>query len=197
MIARKVFPRPAAQHEARAAEVLRSYASRFSWPPSLPIPVDRIIEQAFDLRIEWGPVKEDADEQVLGALDPQTKTVHMNEKHLHLFEDVIGPERFTLAHELGHWVYDASSPDQMTLDMEVPETVFCRDTRSKPGSDSAAIREINANKFAACLLLPSDLVGAAVAGVSKLNVAHLAAEWGVSKATLRIRISDLGLGHLL
>lgn len=197
MSPRKVFPRPAAHHESRAAEVLRAYASAFAWSPSLPIPIEPILERMFDLRITWGPLEEDPGERVLGALDPTTKTVHMNEKHLPLFVEVLGPERFTLAHELGHWVYDAESPEQLTLDVEAATTIYCRDTRSQPASDQAAIREINANKFAACLLLPADLVRGALVASEGASLARIAADCGVSKATLRIRAEDLGLGHLL
>jgi Zn-dependent peptidase ImmA (M78 family) len=117
-----------------------------------------------------------------------------------MLSDVIGPLRFTLAHELGHWLYDA---DRESTLFDHP--VFCR--RLAP-SDPRHVREVNANKLAAALLLPSDLVRAAVGrsralvgpparlpSASQLNA--LARKWGVSRQALRIRLEELGLGWFL
>ena len=120
----------------------------------------------------------------------------LNEAHLGLFDSVIGPERFTLAHELGHWIYDADNPDQGNLFSD-PDAmpVFCR----RPGRSESDPREVNANKFAAGLLLPEALVRAAITEhfVSWSAVSAAASQWGVSRQALCIRLGDLNLDGFL
>ncbi|MHB1582402.1 MAG: ImmA/IrrE family metallo-endopeptidase [Acidimicrobiales bacterium] len=134
---------------------------------------------------------------ILGALDPATGTVRLNERHLELFDSVIGPERFTYAHELGHWLYDAVDGRTQASLFDVPEApVLCR---SAGTGESADIREVNANGFAAALLLPEGLLRAALAGPfeSLASFNDAAARWGVSRMTLRIRLEKLGLGSFI
>src|SRR5207249_4463747 len=61
------------------------------------------------------------------------------------------------------------------------------------------IREVNANQFAACLLLPRDLLmaGAEVPFHSVDDLKAAAATWGVSRQTLEIRLAQLGRPDLL
>lgn len=124
----------------------------------------------------------------------------MNERHIDLFDQWVGPEAFTLAHELGHWEYDAVDPNQGQLFDARGEKVFCRrpDPGAAIGGDSD-LREVNANKFAACLVLPEALVRAGVSSPfrSWADLARTAAAWGVSRTTLRIRLETLGLGKQL
>lgn len=51
MTARRTWPCSEAQHEARAAEVLRRHATRAGWIPALPVPVEQIIEGTFGLTV--------------------------------------------------------------------------------------------------------------------------------------------------
>ena len=195
MSPRRAFPRAARQHEAAASETLSRFVSGSGWSPALPVPIEAIIESCYGLTILWAEIDEQPGEHILGALLPTQHQIVLNERHQELFERVIGPERFTLAHELGHWVYDADDPNQATLfDVDLLP-VFCRGA----ADDKANIREVNANKFAACVLLPADLVRAAVSDRYRSweAVKAQATEWGVSRRTLEIRLATLGLADLL
>ncbi len=193
-----VFPRSLERHELRAAQVLTDYSLKAAWARSLPVPVEHVLE-TMGLRILWVELDEPLGERILGALDPATSTIYMNERHLKLFEDVIGPQAFTYGHELGHWLYDAENPAQLTLGGGEGGQVLCRGLRQIRLEDRARIREVNANQFAACLLLPRDLVVNAISSPVP-NIAALkesARTWGVSRQTLEIRLSQLGRPDLL
>jgi hypothetical protein len=197
-VTRRAHPRSQQQHEATAAQILARYGQLTSWAPALPIPIDSMIENGYGLAILWQPLDDVEDAVVLGALDATSRTIILNERRLGMFERVIGPERFTLAHELSHWVYDAENPDQVTLLEDSSERVLCRAPSARV-NDSAAIREVNANKLAACMLLPSGLVRGRLTTPFPTNaeLAKAAHGWGVSTSTLRFRLKELGLGSLL
>lgn len=193
-MARSLFPRSAERHELAAAEVLRRHASRTSRPIELPVPVELIIEQTFELAVEYAPLDEEPGMKILGALKPSDRCIILNETHSELFGDVIGPERFTLGHELGHWVYDAENPDQLTLDFDAadPGPVFCYH-RENPGLDEQTeIREVNANGFASALLMPAELVRKVAIPESVDDRRRLAHQWGVSYQAFGIRLDKLG-----
>ena len=159
------------------------------------MPVERIVEDQFDLRILWEDLDEPPGELILGALEPKTRTICLNERHQDLLLQFIGPYQFTLGHELGHWLYDAGHPDQLSLLSESDAVVFCRQP-SQREVNPGRLREVNANKFATCLLMPAHLIRAAVRqplGSSVEEVRALAASWGVSQTALRIRLEELGL----
>lgn len=196
MSPRSVYPRSAHSHEAAAAAVLERFALAERWRPCLPVPVERIVESIYGLSILWSNVEERPGEQILGFLSPIDRRIVLNERHATLFESVIGPERFTLAHELGHWIYDADNPDQGSLfDAADSEVTFCRGL----GQSDADVREINANKFASRLLLPAALVRSELLAPFRTwhALAGRAADWGVSQQTVVLRLNELGLGGFL
>lgn len=171
------------------AGVLDRYSTLTGWLPAMPIPIEHIIETVYDLRILWQDIDEQADETILGALVPARKTIVMNERHLDGRLRRMGPTNFTFAHELGHWLFDAVDPAQGELFTD-PTPVFCR------GADTieraAIIRERNADRFAARMLLPVQLLD-----VDELAFLHgdelrsVARGWGVSAQTLEIRIGEV------
>lgn len=191
---RPIYPRPESQHRLTADRVLAKYSAKSGVPISLPVPIELIIEQSFGLEILWDEIEEPSNVIILGALAPQERRIVLNSRHEELFEQFIGPERFTLAHELAHWIYDADDPDQLTLDFGDQLTVqHCYPMAFNELSDSFRIREINANKLAAHLLLPEELVRSACIDKVIGDIAGTAAEWQVSRTTLRIRLEELGL----
>ena len=113
-----------------------------------------------------------------------------------MFEEWMGPERFTLAHELAHWIYDADNPDQLVFNLEeYPAEQYCyhEESPNLRALEVLQIREMNANKLAAHLLLPEDLVlQEDVEGVLR-DISGTAKEWQVSRTTLRIRMQELGV----
>ena len=190
---RKTYPRPDHHHAMAAGRVLARHASRVGVHVNLPVPIELIIEQTYGLEILWEDVPEPPDNIILGALAPRDRRIVLNVRHQALFEQYMGPERFTLAHELGHWVYDADDPDQLALDLEEDYQEWYCYHRDSPGlSEVLRIRELNANKFAAHVLLPEDLVRRADINEVLSDLPGTARRWQVSRTALRIRLQDLG-----
>lgn len=90
--------------------------------------------------------------------------------------------RFTVAHELGHYV-DATSRGALNQ-----ISTFDRNELSASGSDEA---EIYANRYAAALLMPKDQVMKFVdAG---MGVAELSHRFNVSALSMEFRLKNLAL----
>lgn len=95
--------------------------------------------------------------------------------------------RFTIAHELGHWLMHTKGAGAHTR--------FCR-----PADVGATVREITsskrlereANLFAAELLMPADLVRNE-AEKARLSVPALAKTFAVSAAAMQVRLEVLDL----
>ncbi len=192
MSRQSVRPKAVHEHEAAADAVLGHYARVANWRPRMPVPVEQIIERCYRLRICWEPLPERLGEIVLGALDTRARTILMNETHAGSVLRRLGPANFTFGHELGHWVYDAIPPEQGLLFDEEGERVLCEGTPELP--DPARLREVNANKFAACLLMPRHLVLRQLPDdLSSGALEQCADAWGVSRQTLGIRLRELGL----
>lgn len=179
--------------EQKAAELLRRYACQQKWTPSLPIPVDSIIEHTLDLCIEFDVIDEPDGTRIWGYIDPGRKTITLNENHVGTFGDCPGLERFTLGHEVGHWTMhvDQAELSQVSLFDSSSEIIVCRD-----GDDS--IRERVADRFSAFLLMPKDLL---MAELPKYNVTsrdefrELAEQIKVSYSALHLRLKRLGVKH--
>lgn len=100
-------------------------------------------------------------------------------------------QRFSVAHELGHYLLhcDAGS---VFIDAS---PVFFRDETSSEGSDR---QEIEANAFAAELLMPEEDIRRVIGNkpldaFDEPGVRRLAARFGVSAQALTIRLTKLGL----
>lgn len=95
-----------------------------------------------------------------------------------------GPgERFTIAHELGHFVLGHVNDEHRTY----------RDEASNFSTGAVAPVEREANSFAASLLMPERLVRFAIGGRGYNTLASLAALFGVSEVAMRWRLVDLGI----
>ena len=120
--------------------------------------IDSIIEFEYGLDIVWENIDHLAhDEDVLAAIFPTQKLICMNETKKNLFEEKVGLMNFSKAHELGHWILhvtDEQDYDQLTFNE--CDTYFCRFSLNK------LPQEIQANMFAASILMPRDIVCNAV-----------------------------------
>lgn len=192
-MARPTHPRRNDTHRVVAAEVLRRHATKTGKPIELPVPIELIVEITYELSIDWHDIDEPPDHKILGALSPSTRTIVMNTRHLSMFDRWVGPERFTLAHELAHWLYDAENPEQGTLDLGTTSEIFCRRDDTTKLDDKARLREQNANALAAHILLPDDLVLAHDLDAVLADFRGTAHGWGVSQQTLRIKLERLGV----
>ncbi|MDQ6836856.1 MAG: ImmA/IrrE family metallo-endopeptidase [Actinomycetota bacterium] len=194
MSPRPAHPHTAHQHEVEAAKVLALYHQTTKTALSLPIPIELIIEIVYDLRIVSEVIPEQAGERILGILQPADRTILLNQQHEELLAAVIGPEQFTLAHELGHWLYDADDPAQGQLFDPVTPPVFCRDLTANR-DDPGHLREVNANKLASALLMPKHLILQEIDSpfVSHRTLSRTAANWGVSAQALTYRLEALNM----
>jgi len=98
-------------------------------------------------------------------------------------------KRFTIAHELGHHFLHLLS-DGDFVDSKVD---LFRDTETQADQENIEQRrpEIQANQFAAALLMPADLVRQAYEQNPKLE--ELARQFNVSESAMGFRLSRLGL----
>jgi len=153
----------------KAGALAERYRALFGGP-ELPVPVEAIAEDLLGLS-----VGEDDELPVSGLLLPAERQIWLNGREA---RENPGRRRFTLAHELGHWVC------QCLEGRTAP--VYCRSEDLGAGADRELERE--ANVFAAELLMPEPVVRAA------FEVGHPAPErFGVSQLALAWRLYGFGL----
>ena len=100
-------------------------------------------------------------------------------------------QRFTLAHELAHYVLHAQHPTVYVDDMPVH-------FRGEGYHPAPTTEEVEANAFAAELLMPEallrqDLKLGSIDALDEVAVRRLARKYGVSGQAVTIRLSELGL----
>ena len=100
-------------------------------------------------------------------------------------DEPIVRQRFTIAHEIGHFALGHLKPGVDRLH---------RDSVDSFSSKSKDPIEISANKFAAQLLMPADSVRYAFLS-EKLSITEIAQMFNVSGLALRFRLINLGLIH--
>jgi len=167
-----------------AASRLLEGARRASiWNGEAPIPVELITESLLGLAIEWAPlVGREAGTIILGAVDAEARVVYLNENERLLFQRTIGLERFTIGHELGHFELHA------TPGRAGEEITPC-------GIGDVARREVEAEAFSACLLMPEELVRQHTHGTNTAlwpRVYSLRETFGVSATAMTYRLRNLG-----
>lgn len=134
------------------------------------MPVEAIAEDMLGLIVEQRAL------DVSGALLPAEREIYLN------VGEAPTRRRFTLAHELGHWVCQCSSG--------ASAPVYCRDKDLGAAADRALERE--ANIFAAELLMPESELRAAFAEV---DPDELAPRFAVSPLAMRWRLYSFGLSE--
>ncbi len=92
-----------AQVEAQAEERVAEFERRFGALLQPPVPIERLIEEVFDLRILWEPIEADGTVAPLAGLRPAERRIVVNENRRDAFEKSPGLLSFSLGHELGHW----------------------------------------------------------------------------------------------
>jgi Zn-dependent peptidase ImmA (M78 family) len=142
-----------------------------------PVPVERIAQ---NLRIE---VRfEAAEEDLSGALIREPKgrvVIGVNSAHHP------NRQRFTIAHEIGHFILHKG----MNLHVDEDFRINLRD-------GSTNDEEIDANAFAAELLMPTAFIGRDIQKLGPIDqqaLEKLARRYQVSSRAMEIRLTNLGL----
>jgi Zn-dependent peptidase ImmA (M78 family) len=146
-----------------------------------PVPVaDLIAGQG--LRIEQVQ-REDA---YSGELIPEQRKIKINARKPHVHQ------RFTMAHELGHWVL-YHKERLLETEQEDPGNGDLEESDDPPPSDSARKqRDQEANEFAAELLMPTKWIKANWRKLSP-DAKSLAQLYDVSEQAMWIQLMKLGL----
>lgn len=142
-------------------------SSRYAAPP---IPVREIAEESgVDVIFSsFGAV----GEKVAGFCDFQAKKLYVNSN------DIITRQKFTMAHELGHWILHRDL-------FETNPTEYSVLPRFHKTKNNRFERE--ANVFAANLLAPSFLLKP----VRGFGAAALASIFGVSRTMMEVRLNEI------
>lgn len=129
-----------------------------------------------DVRVEAFP------DNISGALHrgPERSVIAVNKAHAET------RQRFTIAHELGHYFLHRDAPAFYDVQHQVGSHF-----RAKVTGATWDPKEIEANKFAAELLMPRKLVLARVRASAEVDAAKLAAEFKVSPEAMMYRLAEL------
>ena len=135
-------------------------------------------------------VLEALDSEVSGLLyrHPEQVVIAVNRDH------PTTRRRFTVAHELGHLVLHQGRP--VIVDHVVRARINLRDAASSLATER---EEIEANRFAASLLMPPEFVHAHMQNALRprrdedATIQYLARKFGVSVQAMEIRLTNLGL----
>jgi Zn-dependent peptidase ImmA (M78 family) len=157
---------PGAVTDSRAHALRARYHRHFN-AVELPVAVEAIAADLLGLYVEQ------ADIDCSGLLIPSERRVVLNAG------EPPARRRFTLAHELGHWIC------QVLEGHNAP--IYCRAADLAPDADRSLERE--ANVFAAELLMPAPAVRAMWSG----SVGACAADFGVSDEAMHWRLYNLAL----
>lgn len=146
------FPELSDAQIAEAADgLLAEYAAASGWERVAPVPVESIAEHHLGYDIDISDEGLFADPDYLGGIVFDQQMIQINAS----VEANEGRYNFTVAHEIGHHVLHRALFIAQRRDGI--DDIMCRDVLDKP------IEEQQADKFAAALLMPADLVMHAVA----------------------------------
>ncbi len=97
-------------------------------------------------------------------------------------------KRFTAAHELGHYILHR---DLLREGQHFDRLFSGKDGNNRPYGPISPYHEVQANKFAADILMPADLVKTAYRRSGDLN--ETARQFAVSPSAMKIRLGNLGI----
>ncbi len=171
--------------EHRSFELLSKYSRDFNWEPAFPIPIEMIVEKQLKYSLDTFAV----DKNILGAIDQVNKIIYTNENAMPYFKQYPGLFEFTIAHEVGHWDLHCHFNTNQLCIMDKTVSMICR-------ANDKDFKEIQANKYAANILMPENLVRRTLKNVDFYNwptLYKIAKDWHVSITALKNRLEKLQL----
>jgi len=165
--------------EKHAEKILRDTRA---W--QAPVPID-VVAQRLGLKTEESVLGDDISG--LLVVERGRGAIGYNSAHARV------RQRFTIAHELGHYVLHVGTSTQSRLFID--RYVAFRDDESSAGSDR---EEVEANAFGAALLMPGPLVRAEIRQHDldlddEDDLTALAKRFHVSSSAMSYRLVNLGL----
>jgi len=151
---------PHAHIDGAAISLLNAYGRQHGQITQPPVPADEILECHLRLSLLFDDLRKKFDDpSVLGAMRVDRREVLIDQS-LDPYENpsLKGRYRFTVAHEVGHWTLHREQMEMVRsaplFDGEKGPSIICRSSRKKPPI------EWQADCFAACLLMPVEMVRA-------------------------------------
>ena len=176
--------------EAKAEQLLRRYETEFGPIEAPPVPIEFIVTEflGFETRIE-----NLEEPETVAYIDPNLKVICLNEQKSE-YLNRIGPE-FTWAHEIGHWElgHFEDVGRQLNLGFELEDS---RILHQEPTGGKRPRREIQADYFAGCLLMPKRLLLPEAKKLDLLDpnsIRLLKDRFKVSRQAMKIRLEMLRL----
>jgi len=150
---------PEKRIEAASERLLADFGQRFHEIAEPPVPIESILEAHLELSLEFADLRDLLKiDDVLGATYIEDGRVVISQ-HLDPTDTpgIEGRYRFTLAHEIGHWVlhrvlFQRADMQCLLFDDQGKPAIVCRTNSKKEAV------EIQADKFAGALLMPRKLV---------------------------------------
>ena len=150
-----VFPtRANTELEALADELNQKYFADRGRSLTIPIPIEDMAERFLGYSIDITDQGLFRDRNFLGGIDFEQNIIFINAS----IEDHDGRYSFTLAHEIGHHALHRDLFMQSRA--RDANEILCRDAAQKPQI------EVEADRFAAALLMPSHTLRAALRAVA-------------------------------
>lgn len=178
--------------EQRADEILAKYEAKAGARLRLPIPVERIAEDLFDIQLLWQPLMEKDNNTILAGLAPRNKLVVFNETHKEIFDKTPGLYRTALAHELGHWDLHV---DKAILNQSAMPGIE-EDIQFLYYSESKSWEERNAHLFMSHLLVPEAFLNPMIQDIQQFGwtfLYKLRDTFQVTISAIKIRLERKGL----
>jgi Zn-dependent peptidase ImmA (M78 family) len=139
-----------------------------------PIPVEDIAEHFLGYSIEITNEGVFSDVDLLGGICFETNTIYVN----HSIEFHDGRYAFTIAHEIGHHILHRE--EYLSATEKTNREILCRETGAKPQI------EIEADRFAAALLMPADCLVKAVKDIrTKQNISSIGQARGLANRLIK------------
>ncbi len=138
------------------------------WDGFVPVDIRKIAESV------GLTIQDSSPERKSGYLNAENKTIFVSPSESPI------RQRFTVAHELGHFVLGHGSSDRLITDWSIrytPEQVK---------------KERDANQFAAEVLMPPSALSFLIDKMDITDFGHLCKQLGVSSLSLHNRLQNLG-----